>query len=319
MAGEFELIERYFTARGALRNDVTLGVGDDGAVLAVPPGQDLVAVVDTVVSGVHFPADSAPQDIAHRALAVNLSDLAAMGATPAWATLALTLPAADEAWIEAFAAGFDALGRQHGVALVGGDTTRGPLSVTVQALGLVPRGTALTRRGARPGDLVYVTGWPGDASAGLALLQGRLAGTGADRSWLVRRFNRPEPRVEFGVRLRGVASACIDVSDGLAADLRQLVTASEVGAIVRTESLPLSRALYALAGEERAREFALGGGDDYELLFTVPPDRRDRLAALQGAGAPAVHCIGEVVAGRGVRVRLGQRDLAVRGWDHFPD
>lgn len=317
MAGEFELIARYFTGRGELRTDVALGVGDDGAVLDVPAASQLVVVADTIVSGVHFPVDTAAADVAHRALAVNLSDLAAMGAQPAWATLALTLPAADEAWVEEFAASFDALSRAHHVALVGGDTTRGPLSVTVQAMGLVPRGAALTRGGARPGDLVYVTGWPGDAAAGLALLEGRLAGRGADRSWLVRRFTRPEPRVDFGTRLRGVASACIDVSDGLSADLGQLARASGVGALLRADALPLSRALYALAGEERAREFALGGGDDYELLFTVPIARRDQLAALQGSGAPAVHCIGEIVAGSGVSVRLGQRELSVRGWDHF--
>jgi thiamine-monophosphate kinase len=240
-----------------------------------------------------------------------------MGAQPAWATLALTMPAADEAWVEAFAAAFDALARIHGVALVGGDTTRGPLSVTVQAMGFVPTGRALTRAGARPGDLVYVTGWPGDAAAGLALLGGRLAGHGADRSWLVRRFLRPEPRVDWGMRLRGVASACIDVSDGLAADLGQLAAASGVGALLRADALPLSRALYALAGEQRAREYALAGGDDYELLFTVPEARRADLGALQGVGAPAVHCIGEIVAGRGVKVRLGAQELKVRGYDHF--
>ena len=319
MAGEFELIERYFTGRGALRDDVMLGVGDDGAVLNVPPGQQLVAVADTVVDGVHFPAGSDPADIGHRALAVNLSDLAAMAAVPAWATVCLTVPVGDEAWCEAFASGFDALARAHGVALVGGDTTRGPLAVSVQLLGLVPTGQALTRRGARPGDLVYVTGWPGDAAAGLALLQGRLAGQGADRSWLVRRFRRPEPRSEFGVRLRGLASACIDVSDGLAVDLGRLAAASGVAALLRADAVPLSRALYALAGEAGARDFALGGGDDYELLFTVPLARRGELATLQGPGAPAVHCIGEIAAGHGLKVRAGGVDLPVRGYDHFPD
>ena len=298
MAGEFDLISRYFTARGTARPDVITGVGDDGAVLEVPAGSQLVVV-------------------AYRALAVNLSDLAAMGARPAWVTLALTMPDADEGWVEAFAEAFDALARAHGVALVGGDTTRGPLAVTVQAMGFVATGKALRRSGARTGDLVYVTGWPGDAAAGLALLQGRLSGQGADRSWLVRRFLRPEPRVEMGLKLCGIASACIDVSDGLAADLGQLVKASGVGAVLRADALPLSRALYALAGEERAREFSLAGGDDYELLFTVPPSRRAALSALQWAGAPAVHCIGEIVAGRGVSVRLGSRELAVRGFDHF--
>jgi thiamine-monophosphate kinase len=242
-----------------------------------------------------------------------------MGAAPAWATLALTLPAVDEDWLEGFAAGFAALANAHQVALVGGDTTRGPLTITVQALGVVPAGTAVRRSGARPGDLVYITGWPGDAAAGLALIEGRLAGQGANRGALEGKFRRPEPRVGFGVRLRGVASACIDVSDGLAQDLGRLAAASGVAATVRAAELPLSQALYALAGEARAREFALGGGDDYELLFTVPPAARQALAAVMAsAGAPACHCIGEIAAGKGVRV-LGERgELPVpRGWDHF--
>jgi thiamine-monophosphate kinase len=317
--GEFELIERYFTALGAARADVVLGVGDDAALLSVPPGHELVACADTLVAGHHFPLGFDAADIGWRALAVNLSDLAAMGAEPAWATLALTLPAAEEEWLEGFVAGFAALALAHGVALVGGDTTRGPLTLTVQALGFVPCGTALRRRGAAPGDLLYVTGWPGDAAAGLALLQGQLAGAGAARAALELKFRRPEPRVAFGARLRGLASACIDVSDGLAADLGRLAAASGVGAVVRAAELPLSRALFELAGEDRAREFALGGGDDYELLFTVPPAARARLGrASAAAGAPACHCIGEVIAGRGVRVVGEKGDLPLpRGWDHF--
>jgi thiamine-monophosphate kinase len=317
--GEFELIERYFAAVGAQRADVVLGVGDDAALLQVPPGRELVACTDTLVNGRHFPDGFDATDIGWRALAVNLSDLAAMGAEPAWATLALTLPALDEDWLDGFVAGFAALATLHGVALVGGDTTRGPLTITVQALGSVPAGRAIRRRGARPGDLVYVTGWPGDAAAGLALLQGRLGGGGADRAALELKFRRPEPRVGFGTQLRGIASACIDVSDGLAGDLGRLVAASGVGAVVRAAELPLSRALFALAGEARARDFALGGGDDYELLFTVPPAARAALAQLSaGAGAPACHCIGEIISGRGVRVVGEKGDLALpRGWDHF--
>ena len=316
---EFELIERYFAKVGPSRDDVVLGVGDDAALLTVPPGHELVACTDTLVDGRHFPAGTRADDVGWRALAVNLSDLAAMGATPAWATLALTLPAIDEDWLEGFVMGFAALASAHQVALVGGDTTRGPLTITVQALGFLPSGTALRRSGARPGDLLYVTGWPGDAAAGLALIEGRLEGQGANRGALEGKFRRPEPRVGFGSRLRGVASACIDVSDGLAQDLGRLVAASGVAATVRAAELPLSRALYALAGESRARDFALAGGDDYELLFTVPPVARQTLAAVTAsAGAPACHCIGEIAAGRGVRV-LGERgELPVpRGWDHF--
>ena len=317
--GEFELIDRYFARLGARRDDVALGVGDDAALLTVPAGHELVACVDTLVDGCHFPRGSHADDVGWRALAVNLSDLAAMGARPAWATLALTMPALDEDWLEGFVAGFAALADQHGVALVGGDTTRGPLSITVQAMGTIPAGTALRRSTARPGDLIYVTGWPGDAAAGLALIEGRLQGQGASRGALEHKFRRPEPRVAFGGRLRGIASSCIDISDGLGADLARLVAASGTGAVVRAAELPLSRALFALAGEERAREFALGGGDDYELLYTVPPAARAQLFALAASsGAPACHCIGEVVAGRGVRV-LGERgELPMpRGWDHF--
>ncbi len=316
---EFELIERYFAELGARRADVALGVGDDAALIDVPAGQQLVAAVDTLVAGRHFPAGWRADDIGWRALAVNLSDLAAMGATPAWATLALTLPAADEDWLESFAAGLALLAGQHGVALVGGDTTRGPLTLTVTLLGHLAPGTALKRSGARPGDLVYVTGWPGDAAAGLALHEGRLAGSGAARAALEERFRRPEPRVAFGQLLKGIASACIDVSDGLAADLGRLAAASGVGAVVRAAELPLSRALHALAGEARAVEFALGGGDDYELLFSVPPAARPALArAAASGGAPACHCIGEIVAGRGVRVLGARGELPVpRGWDHF--
>jgi thiamine-monophosphate kinase len=316
--GEIELIDRFFARLGAARPDVVLGVGDDAAVLRVPDGHELVAAVDTIVAGGHFLADARGDDVGWRSLAVNLSDLAAMGATPAWATLALTLPAADEDWLDDFARGFGALAEAHGVALVGGDTTRGPLTISVQALGHVPAGRALRRSGAKPGDLVYVTGWPGDAAAGLAIEQGRLGGQGANRSYLLERFRRPEPRVAFGQRLSGIASACIDVSDGLAFDAGRIAKASGCGLVLRATELPLSRALFAVAGESRAREFALGGGDDYELLFTVPPDRRTALAAQLGAGAPACHCIGEVVAGKGVRV-LGERgELPLPGgWDPF--
>ena len=317
--GEFELIERYFAAVGALRSDVVLGVGDDAAVLSVPAGHELIACTDTLVEGRHFPTGFEAFDIGWRALAVNLSDLAAMGAEPRWATLALTLPAIDEEWLEEFVGGFATLAQAHGVALVGGDTTRGTLVLTVQALGTVPVGGAVPRSGARPGDLLYVTGWPGDAAAGLALLQGTLNGTGASRAALELKFRRPEPRVAFGQRLRGIASACIDVSDGLAADLGRLAAASGVAAVVRAAELPLSRALYALAGEARARTYALGGGDDYELLFTVPAAGRAGLArATAASGAPACHCIGEITAGRGVRVVGEKGDLPLpKGWDHF--
>lgn len=314
--GEFELIERYFTGRGARRGDVRLGVGDDAAVVAPAAGTELALALDTIVAGIHFPADMAPRAVGHRALAVNLSDIAAMGAEPAWALLGLTLPAADEAWVAEFARGLDELACRHGVALVGGDTTRGPLTASLTLAGTVPAGRALLRSGARAGDDVWISGTPGDAGAGLAILQGTLRAPGDAREELLRRFLLPEPRVALGLALQGLASACIDVSDGLAGDLGKLCAASGVGAAIDAQALPLSPALLAAAGAEGAIRFALSAGDDYELLFTAPAGARAAIGAL----ATGVGCrrIGEVTAGGGVAVRGAAlpRD-AGHGFDHF--
>ena len=314
--GEFELIGRFFTGRGARRGDVRFGVGDDAAVVAPAAGTELVLALDTIVAGIHFPADMAPRAVGHRALAVNLSDIAAMGAEPAWALLGLTLPAADEAWVAEFAHGLDGLACRHGVALVGGDTTRGPLAASLTLAGTVPAGRALLRSGARAGDDVWISGTPGDAGAGLAVLQGALRAPGGAREELLRRFLLPEPRVTLGLALQGLASACIDVSDGLAGDLGKLCAASGVGAAIDAQALPLSPALLAAAGAEGAIRFALTAGDDYELLFTAPAGARAAIGAL----AAGVDCrrIGEVTAGGGVAV-LGAalpRD-AGHGFDHF--
>lgn len=314
--GEFALIDRFFRDCGS-RRDTRVGIGDDGAVLTPPAGHELVAVVDTLVEGVHFPPQSPARPIGHRALAVNLSDIAAMGATPAWALLAITLPRADEDWLGEFAAGFGELARAHDVQLVGGDTTSGPLTVTVQVLGVVPRGEALLRRGGQAGDVVYVTGTPGDAACGLALLQGRLRTPATARATeldtLRNRFLFPEPRLAAGVRLRGVASACIDVSDGLAGDLGKLATASGCGARVEITQLPLSESLLVVAGRAAAEHFALTGGDDYELCFTVPP----ALAPALG-GLPCT-AIGRLTTGRGVAVLRGDSviEFSHSGFDHF--
>ncbi len=314
--GEFELIERYFSGRGAARADLRLGVGDDAALVSPPPGHELVLALDTVAAGTHFPPDAPARSVGHRALAVNLSDLAAMGADPAWALLGLSLPSGDEAWVAEFAAGLDALARRHGVALAGGDTTRGPLSATVMLAGTVPAGGALLRRGARPGEDVWVSGTPGDAGAGLALLQGRLAAHAEARDQLLRRFLLPEPRVELGLRLRGVASACIDVSDGLLGDLGKLCAASGVGASLDARRLPLSPELAEASGFEAAAALALTAGDDCELLFTAPAARRSEIEALQAG----VSCrrIGVIVADGGVTVAgtALPRD-AGHGFDHF--
>ena len=276
---EFALIERYFRRCGAQRADVRLGVGDDAALLAVPGDAELVAAIDTHVAGVHFPHGSPPASIGHRALAVNLSDLAAMGARPAWALLALTLPEAEENWLEEFTTGFADLARAHNVALVGGDTTRGPLCISVQLLGHVAAGTALTRGGGNAGDVLFVSGTCGDAAAGLAIEQGQLAADRDARAWLRERFLWPTPRVALGERLRGFASACIDVSDGLLADAGRLAQASHAGAELAWAELPLSQPLLEVLGEVRARELAFSGGDDYELCFAVPPQNVARLTA----------------------------------------
>ena len=317
--GEFALIERYFRSCGVSRTDVTLGVGDDAALLAVAPGAALVAATDTLVAGVHFPPDSPPASIGHRALAVNLSDLAAMGARPAWALLALTLPESREPWLAEFAAGLCTLARAHGVALVGGDTTRGPLSVTVTLLGQVAEGTALTRAGAHAGDVLFVSGTPGDAAAGLELEQGRLHAADSARSWLRERFLLPTPRVALGERLRAYASACIDVSDGLLGDLGKLAAASHAGAQLEYGELPLSQPLIEAVGAERARALALTGGDDYELCFAVAPGNLTRLLAELPPQRWGYTRIGVLRAEAGVDVmRDGTvMEFSHSGYEHF--
>lgn len=316
--GEFELIERYFTGRGARRDDVKLSVGDDAAIVTPMAGAELVLAVDTIVADVHFPGDTSARFVGHRALAVNLSDLAAMGADPAWALLGLTIPAADESWLSDFAAGFGELARRFGVALVGGDTTRGPLAATVTIGGWAPAGQSLRRSGAKPGDDLWVSGTTGDAGAGLAVLQARLAAGSAIREELLRKFLLPEPRVGLGRSLRGIANACIDISDGLASDLEKLCRASGVGARLDCVRLPRSPQLLEAAGDIASMRFALAAGDDYELLFTAPPGSRSRIEAL--AVMAPVSLIGEITAKPGIELQGAgvERDL-VHGFDHFTD
>ena len=315
--GEFELIERYFADGFGKRDDVVLGVGDDAALVGVPTGSELVVATDTLVAGVHFPPQLTPQHIGYRVLAVNLSDMAAMGAAPAWCTLALTLPAADERWLAEFSRGLRELALRHGVALIGGDTSRGPLALTLQILGLVPAGTALRRDGAATGDLIFVSGTPGDAAAGLELLQDQ--SRHAFNDYLVQRFCTPAPRVGLGQALRRIASAAIDVSDGLHADLGKLLSSSAVGGRLELEKLPLSDELLRSRGLERARELALHGGDDYELCFTAPVERRDDVLAAARSCSCAVREIGVIEAHEGLRCFDRGREIAVNagGYDHF--
>jgi thiamine-monophosphate kinase len=318
---EFDLIRTYFAALGTPREDVELGVGDDCALLAVPPGQRLAVSIDTLVCGTHFLADCDPEALGHKSLAVGLSDLGAMGAEPAWMTLALTLPpelvSRNPNWIAAFARGLGDLALEHGVRLVGGDTTRGPLSVTVQVHGFVPQGAAIRRSGARPGDRVYVSGTLGDA--GLALRQ-ILAGVPVEPG-LRERLERPTPRVALGMALRGLATAMIDVSDGLAADLGHILESSGVGAELRLESLPLSLAVAEAVVAAGDWALPLASGDDYELCFCLPTDRETEIRGLAERGGCPLTPIGRIRKDAGLRC-LGPDGspvlLARAGFDHFP-
>jgi thiamine-monophosphate kinase len=317
---EFALIRSYFSAVGAPRADVPLGVGDDCALLRVPPGQQLAVSIDTLVAGVHFLQDGDPEALGHKCLAVGLSDLAAMGAEPAWATLALTLPAAlpraSPDWLPAFARGFGHLAATHGVALVGGDTTRGPLSITVQVHGLVPEGDGVQRGGARPGDLICVSGTLGDAGLALRqLLAGEVPGPA-----LRARLERPTPRVALGLALRGLASAMIDCSDGLAADLGHILEASGVGAELDLAALPLDGAVAAAVARTGDWGLPLASGDDYELCFCLPARFREQLPEIVARGGCNLTPIGRILATPGLVCRApdGTRvDLQRPGFDHF--
>jgi thiamine-monophosphate kinase len=318
--GEFELIRRFFVRRGSRRESgVLLGIGDDAAVLELPSGADLVACVDTIVAGRHFLEDAGAHMIGHRALAVNLSDMAAMGATPAWATLALTMPRADPVWLEKFAAGFLELADAHAVALVGGDTTRGPLTVSVQILGSVPHGGAMRRSGGEAGDILAVSGTLGDAAAGLAFVKSPPPAASADVEALIQRFHYPTPRVRLGLAARGIANAAMDLSDGLIGDLPKLAQASGLAARVAVDALPLSSAMRGAVSSSQARDWALAGGDDYELLFAVPPSRFSELKLAADQLNLTLTPIGELRAGEGVTWSLNGKNFApgVSGYDHF--
>jgi thiamine-monophosphate kinase len=321
--GEFALIARHFT-RAPRDPAVRVGVGDDAAVVAPAPGHELVLAVDMMVEGRHFVAGADPERLGHKILAVNLSDMAAMGARPRWALLAGALPDDDDAWLAAFARGLFALADRHGVDLIGGDTTRGPRNLCLTIAGDVPAGAAILRSGAAPGDDVWVSGTLGDAMLGLAALERRTTLDDASQAACVSRLERPAPRVELGIALRGIASAMLDVSDGLTGDLGHLLDASSVSAVVELAALPRSAALdRKLRGGERelALECLLAGGDDYELVFAAPPGKRDAVdGAARAAGLPASR-VGRIVAGRGLSV-LDDSGVPLaalpRAFDHFP-
>lgn len=315
---EFALIRRYFDR--PIRDDaVRLGIGDDGALVAPDPGRDLVCAVDTMIAGTHYPDDLPPFDVGYRAVAINLSDIAAMGARPRWMTLALTIPNSDSGWLALFAEGLFTAAAGAEVTLIGGDTTRGPTTVvSVQIMGDVDPSLAIRRSGASVGDSIFVTGTPGDAAAGLSLLEG-----GSDQSddseYLIGRFVRPTARVAFASSIAKHASAAIDLSDGLYADLQKLLDASKVGAKIELTSLPYSSALLARFEYEDALGFALGGGDDYELCFTASQSNEDELRALAKQHHLKITRIGKVVSGEGIScVKDGEPfDYTDPGYRHF--
>jgi len=306
---EFSLIQRFFTEQKVNNSSTRLSIGDDCALLSLPEGYELAVTTDTMVENVHFFAGTDPEQLGHKLLAVNLSDLASMGAKPVSVTLAITLPNVDESWLTAFAKGFLGLAERHSVDLIGGDTTSGPLTLTVQAMGLVPRGKALLRSSAKPGDFIYSTGTLGDAGLGLKIMQGyRCANSDA----ALQRFNQPEPQIDAGLALIGIANASIDVSDGLAGDLGHILEQSNVGACLDWDALPLSDAVLNYINDTGDWTMPLTAGDDYELCFTVSPEK---------AALLTIYCtkIGVIESTSGLRIQKSGviQPLNSKGYEHF--
>ncbi|MEN8214560.1 MAG: thiamine-phosphate kinase [Pseudomonadota bacterium] len=315
---EFALIDDYIATSDSKRPDVCLGIGDDCAVLDVPAGKSLAVSMDTLVEGRHFTEDADPASLGYKALAVNLSDLAAMGAIPAWATLSLTLPEADTRWLEAFMQGFLQLADRFGVQLVGGDTTRGPLSITVQIQGFVDPGKMMRRNGARAGDLLYVTGMLGDAGLALRLQQRGKLDPKKHRE-LQQRLDRPTPRVDAGLQLAAIATAAIDLSDGLIGDLGHIMQQSQVGATIELERLPVSQAVAEAIRADDDWSLPLSSGDDYELCFTLPEEKQRQLQQLSAKLDCQVTRIGVIEQQPGIRciTSAGKAVAVTSGYDHF--
>jgi thiamine-monophosphate kinase len=317
---EFELIRRYF-ARSGKDPTVVLGIGDDGAIVRPDADRELVMVTDTLVEGVHYPAGFDAADTGYRAVAVNLSDFAAMGAQPRWMMLALTLAGDDSSWLDGFSRGLFEAADEFSIALIGGDTTRGDQTViTVQISGDVTPGTALRRSGAKPGDDIYVTGTPGDAAAGLALWQSHDVRNEYQRQ-LLRRFARPAPRLALAGQIAPHATAAIDVSDGLFADIEKLLLASGAGGAIDLDLLPLSAALVEIHGRDTAIGFALGGGDDYELVLTAATEQAQAIGELSKKSAVPVTRIGSVIRGDALQCFRAGEAVSYRhaGYRHFTE
>lgn len=317
---EFELIQNYFADRGFARKDVVLGIGDDGAVINVPENSQLVVSTDTMVKGIHFFDDISPRALGHRVVAVNLSDLAAMGAEPAWISIAVTLEQIEESWIREFTDGIFEICEYYNVQVIGGDTTQGPLSITITAQGIVPKDKAITRSGAKPGDWIYVTGTLGDAGLAIEAIRDNHVLPIKYQAHLKNRLEYPTPRVAIAQALREIASSAIDISDGLLADLGHIFERSNVGAQINVEQIPLSDALKGSVDESRYYDFALAAGDDYELLFTVGEDRRGALEVGMSHYGIDFTSIGQI-NGQSGKIELrkdGQPfEFEGRGYEHF--
>lgn len=317
MSSEFDLIRQYFSRPAS---DAILGAGDDCALLELAPGMQLAVSTDSLVAGVHFFPDTDPALLGWKSMAVNLSDLAAMGATPRWATLAITLPDIDEEWLTAYAEGLYRCAAQYGISLVGGDTTQGPLSMTITVMGEVPPDMALRRDGARVGDTVWVSGTLGDAAFALAAIYGQLNLSETDFAMLSARLHAPTPRVALGLALRQIAHSAIDVSDGLLADLGHILRRSQVGAELEYGKLPLSEIVNDLTAHPAFDRCVLAGGDDYELCFTAAADKHDAIVALGKKLDCQLTAIGRISADSGLRLLEADaqpRMMDFAGYDHF--
>ena len=318
--GEFDLIKQYFL-RKSLQNDVILSVGDDCAITSIPTGYQLAITTDTLVEGTHFLPSISPADLAYKSVAVNLSDLAAMGATPAWVSLALTLPEIKEEWLAEFSQSLFAILDRYGVSLIGGDTTKGSLSITFTAQGFLPENQGLFRHQAKVGDWIFVSGFLGDSAAGLdLLLKNRKIENESDR-YLIQRHLRPTPRVELGLALRSFSCCALDISDGLLADLEHILERSQVGAEIYLENLPLSRHLCTQYEQTQAEKFALTGGEDYELCFTVSEEKREEMEQVLRSQGIKVTCIGKILPQtNGLNLLKNGEKVALPahcGFDHF--
>ena len=302
---EFSIIKQYFSAITTHDPSVQYGIGDDAAILQIPQGMQLVASIDTLLENTHFPADTSAADLGHKALAVNLSDMMAMGAAAKWALLSLSMPAADPIWLEKFAIGFGKLARQHAVSLIGGDLSKGPLSVTVQIQGLVPTGTAILRNGAKIDDLIYVTGYLGDAGVGLDIIKQKLSVSEDSQHYFLDRLNKPEIYSKVGLKLRGIANSAIDISDGLIADLGHILTASQLGAQLQMQKLPLSDPMRTHIAAKDACDYALTAGDDYQLCFTASAQNHEKIMQISSDLNVPISYIGKTTNEQGIQCKHG--------------